>query len=180
MATPEQFARKMATLGPRMERNLKGSVGKAALVLKTSVQAKLGPATGGDFRMSGVGSKATRQAGGAKLGVRYTVKGDKGDPTALLRMTGPAHLIERDTSPHTTVPKGVGRVQGRRTKLARRAAKQSLYDALFQAEGNTVKLRQHPGTKGKHPFEKGVERAAPAAQKILAGAVGKSLGEVFR
>lgn len=179
--TPEQFARKMATLGPRMERNLKGSVNKAAFVLKTSVQANLLPDTGGDFRMSGVGSKATRARGGAPVGVRYTVKNDdKGDPTALLRMTGPAHLLERDTAPHTILPKGVGRVQGRRTRANRLAARQNLYDVLFQAEGSAIRGRQHPGTKGKHTFEKGIERATPAARKILGRAVGKSLGGVFR
>lgn len=183
--TPDQFARQMSTLANRMERNVAGSVGKAALVLKTSVQANLRTAVGSDLRMSGVGRR------GAKVGVRYDVKGQR-NPTALLRATGPVPLVERNTSPHTILPRGVGRVQGRRTKLARQAARQNLYDALFAGtvgagvrplalgNGRFAYRVSHPGTRGKQPFEKGIERATPAAQKILRNATTKSLAEVFK
>lgn len=183
--TGDQFARQMATLGKRMEKNVAGSVGKAAQVLKASVEANLRSAVGSDLRMSGVGKA------GAKVGVRYTVKGTQ-NPTALLRATGPVHLVERDNKAHVILPRGVGRVQGRRTKANRRAAKQDLYNALFGGSvGRGVKPLafgngrfayrvRHPGTKGKHPFEKGVERAAPIAQRILANACTKSLAEVFK
>lgn len=182
--TPEQFARQMATLGARMERNVADSVGKAAQVVKGSVEAQMRGAVGADLRMSGVGR------GGAKIGVRYDVKGS-GNPTALLRATGPVQLVERDTSPHTILPRSIGRAQGR-SKAARRAAKQDLYSALFGssvgAGATPLKIGSdrfafrvsHPGTTGKHPFEKGVDRATPAAQKILARACTKSLAEVFR
>jgi hypothetical protein len=182
--TPEQFARQMATLGARMERNVADSVGKAAQVVKGSVEAQMRSAVGNDLRMSGVGRS------GARIGVRYDVKGSR-NPTAFLRATGPVQLVERDTIAHTILPRSVGRAQGR-SKAARRAAKQDLYNALFGASvgsgatplkigGDRFAYRvKHPGTKGKHPFEKGVDRAAPAAQKILAGACTKSLAEVFR
>lgn len=182
--TPEQFARQMATLGARMERNVADSVGKAAQVVKGSVEAQMRGAVGADLRMSGVGRS------GARIGVRYDVKGTR-SPTALLRATGPAHLVERDTDAHTILPRSVGRAQGR-SKTARLAAKQDLYNALFGASvgagarplkigGDRFAYRvNHPGTKGKHPFEKGVDGATPAAQKILARACSKSLAEVFR
>lgn len=191
MSTPDQFVRRMATLEKRMDANVAASVGKAALVIKTAVQANLVSALGPNQRMSGVGRRSTASKGGAKVGVRYDVKGKK-NPTALLRMTGPAQLVERDTKPHTIIPRSVGRVQGRRTKDNRRAAKQNLYDALFGGtfggggkplalgNGRFAMRVQHPGTKGKHPFERGVERARPAAERILRGAVGTSFGEVFK
>lgn len=184
--TGDQFARQMVTLGNRLERNVAGSVGRAALVLKTSVEANMRAAVGADLRMSGVGKT------GAKVGVRYDVKG-RTNPTALLRATGPAHLIERDTRAHTIIPKTVGRTQGSRTKGARLAAKQNLYDALFGGTvsgatkplmlGNTGRFAyrvRHPGTRGKHPFEHGINRAAPVAQRVLATAATRSLAEVFK
>lgn len=179
--TVAQFAGQAASIGPKMDAAVKASVGQAALTMKKSVQAELRRAIGADLKMSNVG----RRAGGAKIGVTFNVKDFKGDPTALLKMTGPAQLVERDTDPHPILPRGVGRVQGRRTKANRLAAKQELYNALFGgrvavagrnirplrlADGNFRYIVNHPGTKGKFPWAKGTTAATPAARKILSQA----------
>jgi hypothetical protein len=66
------------------------AVAVSALAAKMAVLAQLGPATGGDLKLSGVGKK------GAQVGVRYGVLAS-GNPSALVRATGPFQLIERDT-----------------------------------------------------------------------------------
>jgi hypothetical protein len=171
MSTPDQFARRLGTLQQRLDKNVAGSVGRAALVLKTSVQANLISAIGPDYRMSGVGRRSTASRGGAKVGVRYDLKGTR-NPTALLRMTGPAQLVERDTKPHTITARGrTVTVKGRRRRGA---------SVMALGNGRFATSVSHPGTKGKKPFERGVERAAPAAQRILRGAVGQSMREVFK
>lgn len=165
MSTPSQFVAKLATLEARMNANVASSVGEAALVIKKGVQSRLVDAIGADRRMSGVGKR------GARVNVRYDVKGTV-NPTALLRMTGPAHLIERNTSPHTITARArTTTMSGRRRRGA---------SALSLGNGRFAASVKHPGTKGKQPFERGVNAAAPSAQKILANAVTKSLAEVFK
>ena len=101
----------------------------------------------GDGRLSGVGKK------GAKVGARYDVKGST-NPTALITATGPMQLIERDTKAHT-IPKP--RRRGRKR-----------YAVI---DGHAYASAQHPGTRGKRPFEKGWRRAAPQAPAVFQAAV---------
>lgn len=102
------------------------------------------------------------------------------DNTVIVKMTGPAQLIENDTKAHTILGSKVGRLgkgKGSRSKAAKYAAKQELYNALFGGTGGgrlhigtgddwVTGPIQHPGTKGKHPFRKGVETVRPEAPRI--------------
>jgi hypothetical protein len=165
---------------------------KSALAVVTSVAGFLG---GRSIVLRGVGSS------GAKVGVRYDIKGTR-NPTALVYMFGPAHLIERDTSAHTIIGKSVGRVKKGSTKGltkgaragVRRAAKQGLYDALFGGTGGgrmggdgVLGTRSgwatgpfdHPGTSGKHPFEKGVNAARPFVTRIYQRGVNGAMRRSF-
>lgn len=122
-----------------VERMAFDCVNEAALVIKTTVLA------GSPSRLSGVGKK------GAKLNVRYDIKGAK-NPTALVRATGPWPLIERDTKPHD-IPKARGK----------RGQVRPLLIGDQWVEGPV----HHPGTKGQHPFAKGVEKSLPLVHKIF-------------
>ena len=130
-------------------------------------------------RLRNVGSS------GAKIGVRYNVKGAT-NPTALVRAYGPIHLIENPIQPHTIIPRGVGRARGR-TRAARRQAKQDLYNALFGSQYAGVKpLRtpygpryrvRHPGVRrSSGPWKRGRMKAAP----IIRRTVERSVQDAFR
>jgi hypothetical protein len=111
----------------------KGQVGRAALATKKSVQAFM------PDRLRGVGKR------GAKLTVRYTEAGSGDSSSALVFVTGPAQLIENDTRAHR-IPKD--RARGRRRVIV--------------IPGIGVRaFANHPGTKGKHPWAKGVTAAQP-------------------
>jgi hypothetical protein len=108
--------------------------------------------TGGDSRMSGVGSK------GARVGAKYAVRGDK----AYITATGPIHLLERDTSPRT-IP-----------KKRRRRAK------VLKIGGNFRRRVEHPGTKGKHTFERTWKRAAPESVNIYGRELSRAIERGWR
>lgn len=130
-------------------------VRKAALHVTTIVRTEIRSATG-DMRMSGVGKK------GARVGAEYKVLADTRNPTATVRAKGPLHLVERDTHAHTIWPKGRTFAATRRGGTRRRGKTK----ALKIGDGFAA-YADHPGTKGKHPFEKGVRRAAPETPRIF-------------
>lgn len=135
--------------------------------------------SGGDMILSGMA---------AKVGARYDVKGTE-NPVALIQATGPMQILEHDTKAHLILPSGVGRARGR-TKAARRAAKQGLYDALFgNSYGSDAKpLRtpygprmrvNHPGTTGKKTWSHGVAKAIPRVPEAYHKALEKHLRRFF-
>lgn len=143
----------MSRVATNLSRETRFAVGKAALLVKTSVQRELG----GTKVLRGVGRR------GARIGVRYDVKGGQ-QAAALVRMTGPAHLIERSTRPHTIEPR------------RRRRGGQ----ALRLADGSFAASVQHPGTRGKHPWEKGVERSLPLVRESIRRSTLSTLRGTFR
>jgi hypothetical protein len=187
MGTSRSFAELGGKLG-QLSNELQSSMSVAALdrlasLAKKLLLAELARAVGADLRMSRVGPK------GARLGVASDVKQGQ-TPTAMVRATGPWQLIEGDTDPHVILPRGVGRAKGR-SKAARHAARQELYNALFgSGPGRQVTpLRTpfgprnrvlHPGTKGKHPFANGVERAQSLTAITLRPVLRDGLQKTFR
>jgi hypothetical protein len=129
-------------------------VRRAAVYATTMIRNEIRSATG-DMRLSGVGRK------GARVGARFDVKGTR-NPTALIRATGPLHLIERDTGPHSIYPKGQTFATTRKGNVRRRGTSR----ALKIGEGYAA-YAEHPGTRGKHPFQKGVAKAAPETPRIF-------------
>lgn len=129
----------------------------AAFQVKKAVQVELRKVAPSG-RLSGVGKS------GARVGVRYQ---RMGRDAFLVKMTGPAHLIERDTDPHTIGPKRSRqrKAKGRRTAVA--------LNGEFRA------VVRHPGTRGQHPWEKGVKRSGQPVRKDFAKSVAGLLGEVF-
>jgi hypothetical protein len=109
------------------------AVGAAALAVKKAILA------GAPSRLRGVGKR------GARLSVRYDVK----NGVALVRAVGPWQLIENDTKAHDIFPKK------RRARGGKRVA-------VLTPQGPRASAHSR-GTRGKHPWAKGVERGTPAA-----------------
>lgn len=133
--------------------------------------------------------RLTLQVGKTKkkrIGVRYDLRKDK--KAAIVKATGPAHLIERDTDKHT-IPKDLGGTLTHTASGRKRSAKSAAKRAE-QARTRNVrkyvingKVRsgsiKHPGTKGKHPFEKGVKAFLPSAGKTLEAGLDKIMKGIF-
>ena len=132
-------ARMASQLPDALQRAQVQGVRKSALLVTTAIRSEIRAATG-DNRLSGVGAR------GARVGAQFDVKGTT-NPTAIITAKGPLHLVERDTSPHLIIPRGrrVGK-RGRRLKGGQ---------VLHMSGGGFATSAEHPGTSGKHPFEKG-------------------------
>lgn len=155
MGTSRSFAelgRKVATAGRQLDRVQRDAVGKSALLVKTSVQSQLVAAGVTNGRLRGVGTR------GARIGVGYNLRGTT-NPSAVVRMRGPAHLIESDTRAHVIKPK--------RKK------------AVMTPYGPRARVR-HPGTKGKRPWKKGVAAALPKTRAVFLDSITSNLARVFR
>lgn len=164
------ISQRLTKMGLEVQRAERVAVERAAFAAKRTILAEVEHAVPG-LRLKHVGSPP-----GAKVGVRYDVKGEQ-NPTALVRATGPLHLVENPIKPHTIIPKDIGRSQGR-SKKARRAAKQQLYSALFGGEfsgqkplttpyGPRYRVKHTGVSRQPQPWKKGVQKALQPAAKEL-------------
>lgn len=149
------FLHKTTKMGGELQRLEQRTVLIAAMAVKKSVQAQLAAAGVQNGKLRGVGKR------GAKVGVRYDMAGKK----ALVRATGPFQLIERDTKAHQ-IPR------------ARGARARKRY-AVIPGVGVRA-YANHPGTKGKHPWAKGVVAAIPVAEKAGGLALGQAIAKAYR
>lgn len=131
------FGKIMSRIATDITRDRQSVLGAAALKAKKIHLVRLAADSGGDLRLSGVGKP------GGKLGVKYTVSAD----SAVIRETGPGHLIERSTKPHRIGPK-------RRRGI------------LIRGVGVRA-WAQHPGTAGKATWAKGRAAAEPVIRKEI-------------
>jgi hypothetical protein len=153
-------------------------VEKAALVATTAARASIAVGSGGDSVMSNVG----RGAKGAKVGVRYDIKGAQ-NPTALIRATGPLHILDNPTSPH--------QIMSKVKKGRSRASRGAFYNALFGGDGGfgaAKPLRtpygpryrvQHPGTKGKRTFWRAIDNVRPLIPITFRTEVARQMSRSF-
>lgn len=150
------FAADCARFPGALEKAQARGVRRAALHVTRAVRGEIRAATNGDMEMSGVGVR------GVRVGARYDVRGTV-NPTAMIRATGPLHLIERDTRP-------------REIKTRKRRGKKALRLADGRFVTGTV---QHPGTKGKRPFAKGVDATKESAPRVFDAEIQRAMREVF-
>lgn len=151
------FGLKTARMGHELTKLEERSVQVASLAVKKSVlvQMQLAGVNGG--RLRGVGKK------GAKVGVRYDQKGK----AALVRATGPFHLLERPTKGHRT-PK-------------ERAANSRAKRKVVNIPGVGVRAFANvAGTKGKYPWAKGVEAAIPIQHKAQGIALHQAVKKAYQ
>lgn len=151
-----QFARKTRTMGRELNALPNRSVIIAAQTIKKSVLSEMDSAgvTGGKLR--GVGKK------GAKIGVRYDMKTKT---EALVRATGPFHLLERPTKAHRTPKQRGARAKKRVVNIP---------GIGVRAYANVA------GTRGKYPWAKGVKAAIPVQDKVQAIALHQAVLRAYR
>lgn len=187
-------SRSAAELNGKLQRYAKAIPGanRAAVELgaktvKANVMALLGPATGGDFILSGVGRN------GAKVGVNYKLNTNGPQPKAIVRAIGPFQFIENDTKPHIPAAKKVAGVRGSRRRRQQALALGVGFSALFggQVGGNNfarvyvkkykrwITITKPISSKGKQPWARGVERAKPIVVKNFRVAQTRELTRVF-
>lgn len=151
----KQFAAKTAQLGPTMKAAEVDAVRKGALKTTTTIRDEIrAVAPGGTLKMNG---KPKRIGAAFKM-----LTGAQ----AVVFANGPLHLIERDTSPHY-LPKGASssRVSYRLNGGKLRATEKVRKGRAGKAKGVSIpgigfrRSALHPGTRGKHPFEKGADAA---------------------
>lgn len=148
-----ELASKLGQVAAAIPKAQRVGVERAAFAAKKELLA----APGAPRFVRGVGRR------GAKTNVRYDVKGTR-NPTALVRWTGPAHLVDQPTKAHPIGPR-------RRRGKKRRAV---------LVNGQPRAVVQHPGTKGKGFFEAGVKRAQVVAPKEFAEGVAMVLRDSLR
>jgi hypothetical protein len=139
---PKKFVADIHRMATITERRQSMIVGEGALLTKTII---LGEA-------AAKGVAPTSKLAKKKWGVRYTVKGT----SALVRINGPFHLVDRDTVPHQIGPRKKGRRSGKKAVS---------FNGIARA---TV---EHPGTKGKGIFDAAKHKASVAAPRVMAKSV---------
>jgi hypothetical protein len=120
------------------------------------------------------GVRRESKIAGGPWGVNYVVKGNP--PFALIKITGPFHLVESDTKAHQIYRKGA-RAKG---KGSRRINKQAILNEVFGGKGAYTggslklldggfrKVVRHPGTKGKGIFKAAKVQARAAVPSVMA------------
>jgi hypothetical protein len=186
----QQFAANMEKFANDLQRNTPHNiVSNTAKAYTTSIRNSIDAVTSGG-KLSGVGSKARRAGGGTRVGVKYDVRDAPTSSTAIVQATGPLQLIERDTSQHS-IPRTVssrrlrtaaGRLSHKRETTGRNLSSSAGGKFLgnpakhFAAMGPV----SHPGTKGKHPFERGALAAERAQQNEAIQQVAATMAKFFK
>ncbi len=150
-----QLVAKLATAGQNVEVAARAGLNAGGMIVKTTAVAHLAAAGAGSGRLRGVGKS------GGRIGVRYRIVATKDGAAVDIGMTGAAHLLERDTKPHGIEP--------RKNKT------------LKFANGDFRPfVAHHPGTRGKHPWEKSLLVSLPMVPKVMQQTVTASLVRAFR
>lgn len=156
--TPAQAARKFHRLAIDVQHMDQKVLVESAKTIKASVNRTLLVAA--PRRRLNVGK------GGAKVGVRYDLEPKK----AVVRMTGPAHLLENPTKKHR-IPRGT----------AGRGKRQRANKKVIYIPGIGVRAwAEHPGTEGKKPWARGLAHAKPRLDGIGGKVMSDTVRKVFR
>ena len=169
-----QLAAKMNRYATTIPRVNKRAVESSALLMKDTALAELDKVA--PRRKVNVGRS------GSRLGVRYDVKGI-GNPTALVRATGPWQIVENDTRAHVIAAARLGTKNAIRartgeialsgggvrfgrllptTRTTRSGAvQQRAGKRALTINGSVRAYAFHRGTKGRHPWRKAVDKATP-------------------
>lgn len=133
--------------------------GQKAALIKGATQTK-------QIFLTTAASRGVRPGGriaGKPWNVRYDLLPGN-IPSAVVKFTGPFHLVESATKPHEITPKA-GRSQRRRGRATN--AKALRIGGEFRASAS------HPGTRGKKVFATGKQIAGPRVTQTMATEVVK-------
>ena len=189
--TVSQFAVRIESIGKAAMEAQKDAVMRASMIVKNSIEGELVRAIGSDQRMRNL--KKASGAEGARLTLGFNIKGTN-NPTSLLIARGPWGMVEYNIAPHKITPKvkttGTGRGMSRTQR--RHAIRQRELDIAFGASGvfagksplpfkGTFRYSvQHPGTKGKQPFHRGMESSKERAIRELHTVVTSRVATLIR
>lgn len=144
-----EFSRKITNLGTVTQSHSRMVVEQGALTAKEIILAEA----------ASKGITPAQKIARGRWGVRYDILGTW-NPTALVRVWGPFHLVDNPTKPHDIRP---------RTKGRRRSGKQAIaFDGIARASAH------HPGTHGNGIFPAAKAKARVAvpivmSQRIVGG-----------
>jgi hypothetical protein len=150
----------------------------SALKVTTEIRDATRRDTGGDSRMSNFKGR------GARLGARFKMYGGD-NPKAYITATGRYGWLEYGTPPHFIIPRG-WTVSRRYTNLVRKGKLPANGKVIYLSGAKALKFNgrfsmtaDHPGTRGKHTFERAWKRAAPETSKVFQREVTTSLRKAW-
>lgn len=162
----------MNGLAVEIDRLPRSTVEEGSLLVKKTITG-IAPA-----RLRNVGKK------GANLNVRYTIGSYEDGAKSLIFAQGPWPIIESDTRPHA-IPRlagsrsrkdvGVGLGGSGRGRLAGPAFGGENTKKLALPNGGFRSTVFHPGTKGKHPWARGVEISIPLVADLFRTSVVRTI-----
>ena len=168
--TTTDFAARIMQIGMAAQKSQKDAVFRASMLVKQEIEKELTRAIGGDHVMSNLRNKS----GFKRFSVGFNIKGTT-NPTSLIRARGPWGLVENGAKPHSIPKRGQ---LARRSRLGRGGFSDR---KAMPINGNfRYVVRNHPGTRGKQPFRKGLDRATPRAIKVLHTTVHSAVVDVIR
>ena len=188
-----ELAAKLTLAATALGRANRKAVGEAANTYKFGALQAAREDVGPDLRLSRWGAKRGRSTQGLKLGAGYDVRGYD-NAVALLRARpqGVWKVVEYGAKPHPIVP-GVSKRQTRfaaslanltgetvnaSTIVAGRKGKKRRM-ALKLPDGNIRFGVNHPGSRGKRTWSRGVNKATPGALRTFRAVHARTLLEIF-
>lgn len=165
--TAAEFSHKITKMATVTQARQKEIVNQGALTVKEIIYA--------EAAVKGV--SPTAKIAGGRWGVRYDIWGFN-NPTALVRIWGPFHLVDGATKPHYIAAKGLG---GSRASRAERAATGGRGAFAGQKKGRGKGGKKaiafgsslvrayvhHPGTSGKGIFAASKVKAEIAVPLVM-------------
>lgn len=196
-----QFAASIRQIGNAAAGAQRKAVMEAADMLKRSIMTQTSIATKGSMGFSNMNTRLLRSgrevpsSSPSKLRVGYDIVGER-NPTAIIVARGAWGLIEYGSDPHfitTTLPT----ISRKRKAAARyqRETTQRRLDVAFGAKstfsglppmngaagGGTPRYRvYHPGTKGKRPFNRGIDLVRDIASKRAKSVISSEVARTIR
>jgi hypothetical protein len=188
-----ELAAKLTLAATALGRANRKAVGEAANTYKFGALQAAREDVGPDLRLSRWGAKRGRSTQGLKLGAGYDVRGYD-NAVALLRARpqGVWKVVEYGAKPHPIVP-GVSKRQTRfaaslanltgetvnaSTIVAGRKGKKRRM-ALKLPDGNIRFGVNHPGSRGKRTWSRGINKATPGALRTFRAVHARTLLEIF-
>lgn len=176
MSTAAQFAAKTAQLGGAVQAGQERGVRAGALRATTIIRAEIRESVpSGQLKMAG---KPKKVGAGFRM---------LAGASAKISAQGPLHLVERDTSSHYEPRDATSsRVSYRLRGGQLRATEKRRRGRAGKAKGVSIpgigfrRFVVHPGTKGKHPFERGQLRARAELGRIILDEVADGIRATLR
>lgn len=188
-----ELAAKLTLAATALGRANRKAVGEAANTYKFGALQAAREDVGPDLRLGRWGAKRGRSTQGLKLGAGYDVRGYD-NAVALLRARpqGVWKVVEYGAKPHPIVP-GVSKRQTRfaaslanltgetvnaSTIVAGRKGKKRRM-ALKLPDGNIRFGVNHPGSRGKRTWSRGINKATPGALRTFRAVHARTLLDIF-